>query len=54
MHRQLVQICCRCIRTARRAVRGVRRVRLELTDRFGGVTAYSRVPATGLVEETRR
>ena len=24
------------------------RVRLELTERFGGVTAYSRSPATGL------
>lgn len=23
-------------------------VRLELTDRFGGVTAYTRTPATGL------
>ena len=24
------------------------RVRVELTERFGGVTAYSRSPATGL------
>ena len=34
------------------------RVRMELTERFGGVTAYSRSPATGLWkrddEETER
>lgn len=28
-------------------------VRLELTERFGGVTEYSRAPATGLWEEDR-
>ena len=29
------------------------RLTRELTDRFGGVTAYTRAPATGLWEETR-
>lgn len=28
------------------------RVRVELTERFGGVTAYSRSPATGLWKST--
>jgi hypothetical protein len=28
------------------------RVRAELTERFGGVTAYSRSPATGLWKRT--
>jgi len=28
------------------------RVRVELTERFGGVTAYSRSPATGLWKRT--
>ena len=30
----------------------VNEVRAELTDRFGGVTAYSRSPATGLWKRT--
>jgi hypothetical protein len=50
MTRRLVQILLPVNRQDGSAVSAdeFARVRTELTDRFGGVTAYSRSPATGL------
>ena len=50
MTRRLVQILLPVNRQDGSAVSAEEfaRVRIELTERFGGVTAYSRSPATGL------
>jgi hypothetical protein len=51
----LIQLLLPLYDNADRATHGneLRRVRDELTERFGGLTVYSRAPAEGLWEEPR-